>query len=305
MLRIVGLCKAYGQIVALQDVDLSIEAGEIVGLIGPNGAGKTTLVSLVAGLRKADAGSVTIQGIDALRFPEKVRPLLGVAPQDSSFYPGLLVRDNLRFFGELYGLRGRDLRLRVDEIASALGLETLLQRRARELSGGQQRRLHTALALLHRPRLLFLDEPTVGADVQTRGQILEIVQQLAAEGCAVCYCSHYFPEIEQLHASIAVLEAGRVLVRSSLQEFITAHGTTQVRLTFEGEAPYQPGWICEGECAFIPTERPTKTITDLLQHSAEIAARVRTIEIVQPDLESAYLAVTGRIVPGMEVERCH
>src|SRR5262249_31994579 len=178
MLAIAGLKKAYGSVVALQGVDLEIAEGEIVGLLGPNGAGKTTLVSIVVGLRHADAGAVCVKGIDALRYPEKVRPFLGLVPQDLGVYPPLTVRANLRFFGELAGLRGKPLQLRIDEIAHALNLEKLLTRKAGELSGGQKRRLHTAMALLGRPRLLFLDEPTAGADVETRMAILAVVKQL-------------------------------------------------------------------------------------------------------------------------------
>jgi ABC-2 type transport system ATP-binding protein len=167
VLHIAGLRKSYGAEQALRGVDLDVGQGEIVALLGPNGAGKTTLVSIVAGLRRADAGVVEVAGIDALRRSKEVRRLLGIAPQDTGIYPVVSVRQNLMLFGELSGLRRREVRGRVDEVAEALAITDLLDRQAGTLSGGQKRRLHTAIAFMHRPRLLLLDEATTGADVQT------------------------------------------------------------------------------------------------------------------------------------------
>jgi len=161
-LEVAGLRKSYGVTVALDGVDLVVEPGSIVGLLGRNGAGKTTLVSVIAGLLRADAGTVRVAGIDVVRDARRARACIGLAPQETGVYLPLSVRDNLRFFGGLSDLRGRVLRTRIDDVASALLLEPLLDRRARDLSGGERRRLHTAIALLHRPRLVLLDEPTTG-----------------------------------------------------------------------------------------------------------------------------------------------
>src|SRR5689334_3688746 len=178
-LLIEGLRKSYGETEALAGVDLRVPPGTILGLLGPNGAGKTSLVSIVAGLRRPDAGGVEVCGIDALRSPHAVRPLIGFAPQDTGVYLTLPVRDNLRYFAGLAGLRRAEARTRITEVAGALGLDALLDRKAAELSGGERRRLHAAIALLHQPALVLLDEPTTGADVQTRTQILELVLDLA------------------------------------------------------------------------------------------------------------------------------
>ncbi len=237
MLEARGLRKSYGARSALGGVDLDIAAGEIVGLLGPNGAGKTTLVSILAGLIRPDAGSVTIGSIDALAHPRRIRPLLGLAPQETGLYPTLTCRENLRFFAELAGLRRRKLRIAMDEVAAALQLTDLMDRRAQHLSGGERRRLHTALALVNRPPLVLLDEPTTGADVQTRAHLLHFVGELAADGAAILYSTHYLTEIEQLGVSVVILDQGHVIVRGSVEELVAGHDTNVVELTFTGPVP--------------------------------------------------------------------
>ncbi len=299
MLAVRGLQKAYGGRVALAGVDLDVGAGEIVGLLGPNGAGKTTLVSIVAGLRPADAGSVTVGGIDALRRPRDIRRVLGFAPQETGVYPSLTCDQNLRFFGELAGLRGGELRRACDGVAEALGLTELLERRAQQLSGGERRRLHTALALVHRPALVLLDEPTTGSDVQTRAQLLELVKELAARGSAIVYSTHYLGEIEQLGASVAIIEHGRNLARGSVADLIAAHADTVIELSFSGQLPDIPE---------LPGTRVTSTGSVVRALSRDVGAttvamiaalgsRVRDIEsfeVIRPSLETVFLQLTGR-----------
>jgi ABC-type multidrug transport system ATPase subunit len=195
VLYIEGLRKSYGDVLALGGVDLDVRAGEIVALLGPNGAGKTTLVSIVAGLRRADSGIVRVDGLNALSRSSEVRRRIGLAPQDTGLYPVVTVRQNFMLFGELAGMSRAALRPRIDEVAEALDLTELLDRQAGKLSGGQKRRVHTALALLHSPRLLLLDEATTGADVETRTRLLNVVRQLAADGSAVLYSTHYLAEV--------------------------------------------------------------------------------------------------------------
>ncbi|MGE5460512.1 MAG: ABC transporter ATP-binding protein [Solirubrobacterales bacterium] len=294
MLEIRGLRKRYGDREVLRGIDLSVAPGEVVGLLGPNGAGKTTMVSIVAGLREADGGEVTVGGIDALAHSERVRPMIGLAPQDLGIWPILSVEANLRYMGELAGVRGRALRERIGEVADALDLLELLPRRAVELSGGQKRRLHTAMALLHRPALLFLDEPTVGADVRTRRQILDAVKGLAAEGAAVVYATHYLPEVEEIGDSVAVLEDGAIVARGSVGELVAAHGRAQLRLVFDGPAEVLPGFEPDGDGLRIATAEPALLAAQVMRDLGPRAASLRSVEIVQPSLEAAYLALTGR-----------
>jgi ABC-2 type transport system ATP-binding protein len=296
-LLVEGLRKSYGATVALAGVDLRVERGTVLGLLGPNGAGKTTLVSIVAGLRRPDAGRVEVCGLDVVRSPREVRARLGVAPQDTGVYPTLRVRDNLRFFAGLAGLRRAEAATRIDEVAAGLGLECLLDRRAAQLSGGERRRVHTAIALLHRPELVLLDEPTTGADVRTRTQILGLVRDLARSGSAVVYSTHYLPEIETLGADVAFLDQGTVVARGTLPELVDRHGTSVLELTFEGAVPAAAriaGAVVDGTSVRIPATDPAARAAQLLPALGRDAGALRSIEILRPSLESVYLAVTGR-----------
>jgi len=293
MLNVRKLHKSYGARAVLCGVDLDVTAGEVCGLLGPNGAGKTTLVSIVSGLLGADAGSVVVGGVDALRRRRATRALLGIAPQELGIYPPLTARANLEYFGGLNGLRGSALRGRILDVAEQLSLGDVLDQRAAELSGGQKRRLHTACALLHRPRLLFLDEPTVGADVVTRGQILSAVTHLAEEGCAVVYATHYLGEIEDMQASVAVLEGGRIIERGPLTDVIERHGYASVELEFTGDAPSLPGWERDGCRLSLVDHDPASSAARAIASLNGASQRLRNVRIVRPSLESAYLALTG------------
>lgn len=231
MLHVEGLVKAYREHLVLDGVDLDVARGQVLGLVGANGAGKTTLISIVAGLRAPDAGRVTVAGVDALAHRAAASRHIGLAPQELGIYPTLTARANLRTFAELAGLRPRVARARADEVAELLGLTSCLAQRADTLSGGQKRRLHTGLAVLHRPDLLFLDEPTVGADVQSRAGILDLVRDMAAAGTAVVYTTHYLTELEQLQADVAVLDRGRIAAAGPVGEVVERWGTETVRVS--------------------------------------------------------------------------
>jgi ABC-2 type transport system ATP-binding protein len=295
VLHIEGLRKAYGEVVALHGVDLDVATGEIVSLLGPNGAGKTTIVSIVAGLRRPDAGVVEVDGLDALRRSAEVRRRIGLAPQDLGMYPVVSVRNNLLLFGRLAGLGNAELRSRIDEVADALNITDLLDRQGGTLSGGQKRRVHAAIALLHRPPLLLLDEATTGADVETRGHILELVRGLAAEGSAVLYSTHYLQEVEDLGASVALLDDGRVIARGGADELIAAHAAPVVELTFDGEVPtvaIDGSATVDGSRVRLATTDPAATLATVLPRLP--AGSLQSVEIMRPDLEAVYLGLTGR-----------
>ncbi len=294
MLRATGLEKSYGDVKALQGADLMVEAGQIVSLLGRNGAGKTTMLSIIAGLLAPDSGSVSIGSTDVLADPAAAAKLLGIAPQDTGIYPILTVRQNLEFFGELAGL-GASRRPRAVEVADQLGLGSLLDRKASQLSGGEGRRLHTACALVHRPRLLMLDEPTVGADVATRLQLIEAVRELADDGAAVVYTTHYLPEVEALDADIVVIDEGQVKARGTQEQLIAEHKMRGVRFTIDGTLPAHLreslGAVEVGDSAYRALgDLDMRSLLGRFGSDAEI---LRSVEELRPDLETVFLAVTG------------
>lgn len=299
MLALGGLSKSYGPRRALTSVDLEVGRGEILALLGRNGAGKTTLVSIVAGLLSADSGSVVIDGIDALASPRLGRASLGLAPQETGVYPTLSCRDNLRLFTGLAGMGRKETRATIDELAELLGLTELLDRRAKELSGGERRRLHTAIALVGRPALVLLDEPTVGADVQTRSQLLGVVRELGRNGAAVVYSTHYFPEVAELDASVVILDRGHVLARGSVDEVIAAHSTGAVELEFSGSAPDLTTLFpvnpvtTNGSCVRIETNDTAGATTVVLANLDTRAASLRGLTVLPASLESAFLQLTS------------
>jgi ABC-2 type transport system ATP-binding protein len=251
-----AIVKRYGSRTALDGVDLAVAPGQIVALLGPNGAGKTTLVSIAAGLLSPDAGTVSVTG----------RP--GLAPQEIGIYPSLTVRENLWAFAEAC----RASRKRAERLLEPFVLSALADRRAGQLSGGEQRRLHAAIALVDRPRVVLLDEPTAGADTQTRGAILDAVRGFAADGTAIVYTTHYLPEVEALDADVALLEAGRIIALGSVSELVEAHAASVVEVTYlDGRVERRPGVSLHG-----------------------LGDDVIRAEVIRPSLEAAYLALTGR-----------
>lgn len=207
---------------ALAGLTLHVREGSLFGLLGPNGSGKTTLISLLTGLLQASAGEARIGGELLPGGARAAQAMSALVPQDYAFYPRLTVMENLRCFGGVLGLQGAELKSRSEEAISVAGLQDFLPKRAEHLSGGLKRRLNLAIGLLNRPRLLFLDEPTVGIDPQSRAFILEAIKRLNAEGATVIYTSHYMDEVQQLCDSIGVLDEGRLLAQGSLDELLKA-----------------------------------------------------------------------------------
>ena len=225
MLVAADLVKRYGARMALAGFSLTIAPGEIVGLIGPNGAGKTTFVEIVTGLVRPDAGQVTVGGQNVLRAGRAARRLIGSAPQELALYQAVTVRENLRLFGGLAGLRGRELDRAISRVLDELALGPVAGQRTGALSGGQRRRVQAATAMVGFPPLLLLDEPTAGADPETRSALLAAVRGRAAAGAAVLYTTHYLPELTELNATLALMRAGTVTARGTVDELAGSQRT--------------------------------------------------------------------------------
>jgi ABC-type multidrug transport system ATPase subunit len=290
MLVAEGLVKRYGRRRALDGFDLEIAPGEIVGLIGHNGAGKTTFVEIVAGVVRPDAGRLRIGGRDALRAGRTVRRSLGVAPQELALYNHVTVRDNLRLFAGLAGLRGRCRETEMARFLDELHLAALADRPVGVLSGGQRRRVQAATAMVGSPPLLLLDEPTAGADPETRSALLTAVKARAEAGASVLYTTHYLPELVDLDATLALARGGRVIAHGTQQE-LTRHLPGELRVTFA-----DPG---EPELR-LPTTDPGSDLVALLATGRTPVS----VDVRRPSLDDLYHALEATAA-GEDPGACH
>ncbi len=303
ILEVVDLKKAYGHTQALAGVSFRVDEGEAFGLLGPNGAGKTTLLSILSGLLVPTSGEVRLLGKAVHPGDRAARHLIGVVPQDLALYEGLTARENLCFFGELYGLSGADLRRRIDEVLAAVGLSDRADDRAQTFSGGMKRRLNLGGALVHGPRLLLLDEPTVGVDPQSRNHIFEEVRRLNAAGMTVVYTSHYMEEVQALCSRVGIIDHGRLIACDTLSGLLhQLRGL--VRFQVKGMTPAlrenikalpdcklveRPGRDPELECADVKA-----TLLRLVAVLTEAQAELVRLETEEPNLERVFLDLTGR-----------
>ncbi len=220
LLEVTDLSRSFGSLRAVDGISFRVQAGEAFGLLGPNGAGKSTTMMMLCGALPMTSGQVTVNRYNVAKDSMKVRQILGVVPQDLAIYPDLTADENLLFFGSLYGLSGILLQQRVDEALDQVGLSSRRKDPARTFSGGMKRRLNFAIAILHKPRLLILDEPTVGVDPQSRSHLLECIRQLQLQGTAIIYASHYMEEVEAICSHVAIVDHGKLMIDDSLSELM-------------------------------------------------------------------------------------
>ena len=303
MLTLDHITKRYGSLTALDEVSLNIEPGEFFGLLGPNGAGKSTLMSLVAGLRAPDAGGITLDGIALGNDDAAGRLTLGFVPQHIALYLELSPEQNLRIFGQLYGLRGVELRTRIGEALEAVQLSDRRRDQVKTFSGGMQRRLNLAAALLHRPKLLLCDEPTVGVDPQSRNAIFEYLERLNREGLTIIYSTHYMEEATRLCSRIGVIDHGKILTLGTLDELLTQLPfEEEIRFPASGDtAVLVPALATQGELTtldgihrFRPRAGAKLSAFYSLTESRGLPARLFTSQ--RPTLEALFLHLTGRTI---------
>jgi ABC-2 type transport system ATP-binding protein len=233
MVQIENLCKSYDNVKVIDRVSLSIRKGAVTGLLGPNGAGKTTMLSILMALINKDSGKVMINGLDIDRDPYKIRAISSIVPQTLALYPALTAYENLEYFGALFGLKGKTLKTRIERSIDIASLHAFVKKNTDKFSGGMKRRLNLAIGLLNDPLILYLDEPTVGVDAQSRSYMLEMIKNIKEErGTTIIYTSHYMDEIEQVSDDIAIIDAGRIILHDRKEE-VLAH-TAVVRVRVDG-----------------------------------------------------------------------
>ena len=295
------ISKSFGDVTALDGLSFDVEEGEIFGFLGPNGAGKTTSISIIAGLLLPDAGSVTIAGHDVRRDGRRARRLLGVVPQEIALYEELTGRENLHFWGGLQGLSGAALREATGRVLESVGLVERADDQVRTYSGGMKRRINLGAGLIHRPRILLLDEPTQGIDPQARIRLLDVVRAEAAAGTTVIYTTHYLEEAEALCDRIAIIDGGKILASGPLSELVLLAGEESI-VTVEGDfGPGDVDSLLEGVAAqgfergsvrFAASDRGV--IGAVLGRFFSAGVAVGDISIREPSLESVFIKLTGR-----------
>jgi ABC-2 type transport system ATP-binding protein len=303
VLKIVDLRKRYGTTTALDGVSFEVVPGELFGLLGPNGAGKTTLLSIASCLLEATSGEAWILGHKASTSDRQLRRLIGIVPQELAVYNELTARENLVFFGRLYGLSGAKLKERVDHVLAATGLSDRAAQRVAGFSGGMKRRLNLGAALVHEPRLLLLDEPTTGVDPQSRNHIFEEVRRLAAAGVAIVYTSHYIEEVEALCSRVGIIDHGRLVACDTLESMLqkidglirfrvpqaTPALEERLRQIPETHLNGRIGSAMELECRDVKS-----SLMRLIAVLNELQVELVSLETFEPNLERVFLHLTGR-----------
>jgi ABC-2 type transport system ATP-binding protein len=299
------LKKSFGDLQAVQDASFSAEAGEVLSLLGPNGAGKSTTISMLSGLLAPSEGDACIMGHSVIKEPEAAKKSLGVVPQDIALYPDLSARENLVFWGKMYGLRGATLKSRVDEVLEIIGLTDRQKDHVGKFSGGMKRRVNIGAALLHKPDVVIMDEPTVGIDPQSRRHILDNVKELNRQGMTVLYTTHYMEEAAELSHHIAIMDKGRVIAYGTHDELIKMVGEqTRIDLTLNAEAEkVLEAWrSTQGVAGIDRTDGKVTALVDdsnrvlprLFEAASKANVRITSVDIQEPNLETVFLHLTGR-----------
>jgi len=304
MLQVQRLSKTFGAIRAVDAVSFEVRPGEIYGLLGPNGAGKTTTISIISGLLKPDAGEVAVAGLPFWSDPQKAKRIMGVVPQELAVYEELSGRENLEFWGRMAGLTARDARARTTELLAALTLSDRAKDAVKTYSGGMKRRINLGCALLHRPQLLLLDEPTVGIDPQARLNILEFIRNLRASGTAILYTTHYLEEAENLCQRIGIIDHGQLLAEGTLvelQERLGGDRLFALEADFSNSSP--DNWdgfhrrfrvIQKSERQLVVAAIGTRDPADCLKDLLGLPVHVENVTLKRPSLNDVFLQLTGR-----------
>lgn len=305
LLEVKNLRKSFGSRQAVNDVTFKVEEGDVFGLLGPNGAGKSTTFSIICGLLKANSGRVLVDGYDMAARRTEAKKLIGIVPQEPALYSQLSAKSNLRFWGQINGLSGRELEKAIDDVLTIVGLTDRAGGRIGKFSGGMKRRLNIAAGLIHNPKLLIMDEPTVGIDPQSRSHILETVKTLNQKGITVIYTSHYVEEVEALCNQVAIMDSGKIIAEGSIADLQKAGGQFQELSIDLSDYPEKVKSVVKTlpgvEDAFVASRR-LKIVTSSAEQILPLVldainrqgATIGEIKIHKPNLESLFLKLTGK-----------
>ena len=304
MIAVENLTKRFGSLKAVDNVSFTVASGELYGFLGPNGAGKTTTISMISGLLRPDEGQITLGGFNLWESPQAAKRLLGLVPQELALYEEFTARENLAFWGGLYGIPRADLKKNIDEILARVGLQDRAREPVSRFSGGMKRRLNLAIGLVHRPQVLLLDEPTVGIDPQARNAILDIIREIARQGTTIVFTTHHLEEAEKLCDRIAIMDHGKVLQTGSVNELARVAGDRDL-ITLRGKFTAAQIKDCLApEPVSIVTAADQAATVNLTRDGYGMAALVNRLTIAgvdladvsvqKPTLESVFLKLTGR-----------
>ncbi|WP_175492993.1 ABC transporter ATP-binding protein [Bacillus sp. OK048] len=308
MLTVQGLKKSFGKFEAVKGVSFSIEKGESFSLLGPNGAGKSTIINMLTGLYPPISGEIHIKGIDVIKNPKQAQKMIGVVPQEIALYETLSARENLKFWGRMYDLSGKNLDKSVDEVLEMIGLTDRAKDKVNTFSGGMKRRVNIGAAILHQPEVLIMDEPTVGIDPQSRNHILETVKRLNNEGMTIIYTSHYMEEVEYLCERIGIIDHGELIVCGTLKELRETIGDrSRILVSMEVDRLHnleimtllttlvsEKDILIDANQLTVFHKEPQLILSDLIQLLTKVGTKVTSVEIIEPNLESVFLHLTGR-----------
>lgn len=305
IIEIKDLTKKYGDFVALDSIDLSIEEGEIYGILGPNGAGKSTLIGVIASLLKLNSGKVLVLGEDVSKNKVEYKKQIGLVPQVIAIYGDYTAYENIKFFGELYGLRGNKLKESIEEALNFTGLLEFKKKKAKEFSGGMQRRLNIACAIVHKPKLLIMDEPTVGVDPQSRNHILNSVKELNKRGTTIIYTSHYMEEIEYICSKIAIIDKGKVLAlgtKEELNDIVSDKRTLSIGVEDPYKIDIEKVKEVEGVVLVeinennivVTSSKEVNNLDKIIRVISEKDIKINNIDFKEVTLETVFLSLTGK-----------
>ena len=307
ILEVYELVKQYGNFTAVKGISFAVQEGEIFSLLGPNGAGKTTTISVLSTLYAPTRGDAVIAGHSVTRSPMDVRRAIGVVPQELALYDDLTARENLVFWGQMYGLAGKALAARVDEVLAQIGLTGRAKERVKTYSGGMKRRVNIGVGLLHKPRLLFMDEPTVGIDPQSRRAILDSVKELNRQGMTILYTTHYMEEAQELSHRVGIMDHGELIALGSQAELTRQVGENETLVLHIGadedaEALAQSLRpiagvlqvnVTDHEIA-LTTHQAEEILAPVVTRANERGIKIHSIDMREPNLEAVFLQLTGR-----------